>query len=199
VPSTEDYFNELGGHKKDPETGFSPILSAAVDKTVYHSVLNDARNVVIETIESETGIKRLSTPTGKTGRDGQPVIKYTEKPQEYINRVLAQLTEQNNGTEVTIQYFAPALAKFMADGAEEVCFRVEALRQPRKSEVPQVFRNHAQLVLDDETRLAKFCVKAGALNPAGNPWSADEIASKLNQWHIEKLQREAALLDSLTD
>jgi len=66
------------------------ILTEANLNLVYRGTLADARDLFIELIEKETGIKRLEKDTGEKDKDGLPIMEVSEKDGDFYRRVLRE-------------------------------------------------------------------------------------------------------------
>lgn len=88
VPESPEEFDKLAER-------VGACVEEANDNVAYRGVLADFRYALCEAIEGETSNARgvepvidAKTNKPKTGKDGQPVTKYTEKESEYVNRIV---------------------------------------------------------------------------------------------------------------
>lgn len=112
VPTTEKEYNDLA---KKP----TACVEDAVDHTVYHSTLSEARLKAVELIEAKYKAKRREVGTGKfePGEDGKPVEVTKD---EGFDAFLSRVATENKLPAVAP--FADIFKAMSVGGASEVKF-----------------------------------------------------------------------------
>jgi hypothetical protein len=148
-------------------------LESAVLNVLYRSVFAKFRAQFAEAVENNTGIERLTEPTGKkvknedgTKEDG---VRFSETEKVYFDRVCAQLAASGEfgSTEAAAASFAGLAQETIASIAFDPSESEKTPAGPKK-------------VAKAYITLAEKANAAGKLSAL-----ADQLSSKLGNWKVE--------------
>ena len=150
-------------------------LESAVLNVLYRSVFAKFRQQFAEAVENNTGIERLTEPTGKKvknddGSDSdEDQVRYTETEKVYFDRACAELVKA--GQFSSVEAAAASFASLAQETIASIAFDPsESERQPAGP----------KKVAKAYTVLAEKAAAAGKLESL-----AAQLASKLGNWKVE--------------
>lgn len=168
VPSTVEEYDTLA--KK-----VGACLDSAVMNVIYRSVFAKFRSTFADAIENNTGITRLTEPTGKKVKDeagnetAEDAVRYTETEKKYFDRVCATLV-QDKAFE-SVEAAAASFATLAQTTIDSIVF------DPSESEAaPAGPKKLAKAYI----AVAEKALAAGKLEAL-----AETLATKLGNWKVE--------------
>jgi hypothetical protein len=150
-------------------------LESAVLNVLYRSVFAKFRQQFAEAVENNTGIARLTEPTGKKVKndDGtesdEDQVRYTETEKVYFDRACAELVK--SGQFASVEAAAASFASLAQQTITSIAF------DPSESEKTP---SGPKKVAKAYTVLAEKAAAAGKLEAL-----ASQLASKLGNWKVE--------------
>jgi len=150
-------------------------LESAVLNVLYRSVFARFRAQFAEAVENNTGIERLTEPTGKKVKDengnetGEDAVRFSETEKVYFDRVCAELVK--SGQAASIEAAAAGFTKLAQDTISSIAF------DPSESEKAP---SGPKKVAKAYVTLAEKAQAAGKLSAL-----ADQLANKLANWKVE--------------